>query len=369
MSSANPLLELKKLGQRVWLDNLSRTLLREGGLRRLIEEDGLAGVTSNPTIFHRAISESPYYRDERTRLQADRTLSPEQRYERLAIPDIQGACDLLRPVFDASTEQDGYVSLEVSPALAHDAGATIAAAQRLRGEVNRPNLFIKVPATPAGIRAIEDLTGEGVSVNVTLMFSLEHVRAVSGAYIRGLTRWTASGGDLQKVKSVASLFLSRIDTLIDKRLEAAGGDALALRGKSGVALAKLAYREYQRTFKGAAFAALARAGARPQHMLWASTGTKNPAYSDVLYVEPLIGPETINTLPDATLAAFRDHGHAAPTLEQGADQALAQFDALRRAGIDMQQVGEELQADGVRLFAQSFDQLLVLMEAPVTQTA
>jgi transaldolase len=370
MSSTNPLLELKKLGQRVWLDNLSRTLLREGGLRRLIEEDGLAGVTSNPTIFHRAISESPYYRDERTRLQADRALSPEQRYERLAIPDIQGACDLLRPVFDASAEQDGYVSLEVSPALAHDAGATIAAARRLRGEVNRPNLFIKVPATPAGIRAIEDLTGEGVSVNVTLMFSLEHVRAVSGAYIRGLTRWTASGGDLRKVKSVASLFLSRVDTLIDKRLEAAGGGALALRGKSGVALAKLAYREYQRAFKGPAFAPFARAGARPQHMLWASTGTKNPAYSDVLYVEPLIGPETINTLPDATLAAFRDHGHAAPTLEQGADQALAQFDALRRAGIDMQQVGEELQADGVKLFAQSFTELLALLEpSPVTDTA
>ena len=369
MSSANPLLELKALGQRVWLDNLSRTLLREGGLRRLIDEDGVAGITSNPTIFHKAISESPYYQDDRARLQADGALSPEQRYEALAIPDIQGACDLLRPAFDATKGQDGYVSLEVSPALAHDAGATIAAAQRLRGEVNRPNLFIKVPATPAGIRAIEDLTGQGVSVNVTLMFSLEHVRAVAGAYIRGLTRWTANGGDLQKVKSVASLFLSRVDTLIDKRLEAVGGDALALRGKSGVALAKLAYREYQETFKGAAFAALARAGARPQYMLWASTGTKNPAYSNVLYVESLIGPETINTVPDATLAAFRDHGHAELTLGQGVDQARAQFEALRRAGIDMHQAGEELQADGVKLFAQSFEQLLILMAEKQRHTA
>lgn len=369
MSSANPLLELKALGQRVWLDNLSRTLLREGGLRRLVDEDGIAGVTSNPTIFHKAISESPYYRDDRGLLQADRALNPEQRYERLAIPDIQGACDLLRAVFEASRGEDGYVSLEVSPALAHDAAATIAAARRLRAQVNRPNLFIKVPATPAGIRTIEDLTAEGVSVNVTLMFSLEHVRAVAGAYIRGLTRWTTNGGDPRKVKSVASLFLSRVDTLIDKRLDAMGGDALALRGKSGVALAKLAYLEYQTVFKGEAFAALAQAGARPQYMLWASTGTKNPAYSDVLYVEPLIGPETINTMPDATLAAFRDHGHAAQTLGQGIDQAQAQFEALRSAGIDMQQVGEELQADGVKLFAQSFEQLLALMAAPQTQTA
>jgi transaldolase len=366
----NPLLELKALGQRVWLDNLSRTLLREGGLQRLIDEDGIAGVTSNPTIFHKAISASPYYRDDRSLLQADSVLSPEQRYERLAIPDIQDACDLLRAVFDASRGEDGYVSLEVSPALAHDTAATIAAARRLRGEVHRPNLFIKVPATPAGIRAIEDLTAEGVSVNVTLMFSLEHVRAVAGAYIRGLTRWTTNGGEPRKVKSVASLFLSRVDTLIDKRLEALGGDALSLRGKSGVALAKLAYREYRAAFKGEAFAALAQAGAQPQHMLWASTGTKNSAYSDVLYVEPLIGPETVNTLPDATLAAFRDHGHAGPTLEQGVDRADAQFEALHRAGIDMQQVGEALQADGVKLFAQSFTELLALMEpSPVIHTA
>ena len=369
MSSLNPLLELKELGQRVWLDNLSRTLLREGALRRLIDEDGLAGVTSNPTIFHKAISQSPYYREDRSRLQADRSLTPEQRYEGLAIPDIREACDLLRPVFDATHGADGYVSLEVSPALAHDAAATIAAARRLRLEVDRPNLFIKVPATPSGLHAIDELTAQGVSINVTLMFSLEHVRAVAAAYLRGLTRWQAGGGDLQEVKSVASLFLSRVDTLVDKRLEAMGGAALALRGKSGVALAKLAYREYQQVFKGAAFATLARAGARPQHMLWASTGTKNPAYSDVLYLEPLIGPETVNTMPDGTLAAFRDHGRASPTLEQDVDQARAQFEALRRAGIDMKQVGEELQADGVELFSQSFEQLLALMAAPQTQTA
>ena len=365
----NPLLALRDCGQRVWLDNLSRTLLREGALRRLMEEDGVAGVTSNPTIFYKAISESPYYRDDLAALKRDARLSAEERYERLASPDIQAACDLLRPVFDASGGEDGYVSLEVSPALAHDSEGTVAAAKRLRTAVNRANLLVKVPATPAGVRAIAELIGQGLSINVTLMFSLEHVRAVANAYVQGLTRWGAGGGDLRSIKSVASLFLSRVDTLIDKRLDAAGGEALTLRGKSGVALAKLAYREYQSIFKGASFAPLAARGARTQQMLWASTGTKNAAYSDVLYVEPLIGPETINTLPDATLAAFRDHGRAAQTLEVGVDDARRQFDALARAGIDMGQVGEELQAEGVKLFAQSFDQLLALTAIPRTQTA
>jgi transaldolase len=364
----NPLLTLRNCGQRIWLDNLSRTLLREGVLRRLIDEDGVAGVTSNPTIFYKAISESPYYLDELAALRRDARLSAEERYERLAIPDIQAACDLLRPTFDASGGEDGYVSLEVSPALAHDAEGTIAAAKRLRAAVDRVNLLIKVPATPAGIRAIGELIAQGLSVNVTLMFSLQHVRSVADAYIRGLDRWIGSGGDPRTVKSVASLFLSRVDTLIDKRLETLGGDALGLRGKSGVALAKLAYQEYRSICQTPAFAPLAARGARTQHMLWASTGTKNAAYSDVLYVEPLIGPNTINTLPDATLAAFRAHGRAAATLENDCDDARRQFDALARAGIDMQQVGEELQADGVKLFAQSFDQLLELTAAPQKQT-
>jgi transaldolase len=365
----NPLLELHALGQRIWLDNLSRTLLREGALKRLVEDDGLAGVTSNPTIFFKAISESPYYKEELARLKSEPGLSAEQRYERLAVPDIQAACDVLRPVFERSGGEDGYVSLEVSPALAHDTEKTIAAAKRLRAAVGRDNVLIKVPGTPAGVVAVEELIGAGLSINVTLMFSLEHVRAVAGAYIRGLTRWVDGGGDARRVKSVASLFLSRVDTLVDKKLDALGGEALALRGKSGIALAKLAYQEYKRIFKGAGFRRLADRGGRAQFMLWASTGTKNPAYSDVLYLEPLIGPETINTLPDATLGAFRDHGHASSTLEQDVEAARDQFAALERLGIDMRQAGETLQAEGVKLFQQSFDQLLELMAAPVTQTA
>jgi transaldolase len=357
----NRLIDLKNLGQRIWLDNLSRTLIREGALKRLIDEDGLAGVTSNPTIFFKAMSESPYYREDLARVRADGALSPEQRYEQLAVPDIQAACDLMRPVFDASRGEDGYVSLEVSPALAHDAPGTIAAARRLRAAVKRDNLFIKVPATPAGVRAIEALIGEGISINVTLMFSLEHVTRVAEAYVRGIRNLAAAGGDARRVKSVASIFLSRVDTLVDKRLEALGGEALERRGRSGIALAKLAYQEYRRIFRGAPFADLRAGGARPQYLLWASTGTKNPAYSDVLYIEPLIGPETINTLPDATLAAFRDHGRAAATLGDGIDEARRQFEFLRNAGIDMRQVGEDLQAEGVKLFAQSFDQLLALM--------
>lgn len=357
----NPLLELRALGQRVWLDNLSRTLLSEGVLRRLIEEDGLAGVTSNPTIFLKAMSESPYYRDDLARLRRDASLTPEQRYERLAIPDIQAACDLLRPMYEESAGEDGYVSLEVSPALAYDPANTIAAAKRLRASVGRDNLLIKVPGTQAGLVAIEELIAAGVPVNVTLMFSLTHVRSVAQAYQRGIRRRIESGGDARRVKSVASLFLSRVDTLVDKRLEAIGGEALQLRGKSGIALAKLAYQEYKKLFKAAEFAPLARRGARPQYLLWASTGTKNPAYSDVMYVEPLIGPETINTLPDATLAAFRDHGRAALTLERDLDGAQRQFEALARLGIDMDEVGETLQKEGVKLFEQSFDQLLALM--------
>ena len=356
----NPLLQLRGLGQRVWLDNLSRTLLRDGTLARLVSEDGVAGVTSNPAIFYKAISESPYYRDELAALRRDGTLTAEQRYERLAIPDIQAACDLLRPAFDASAGEDGWVSLEVSPFLAHDADATLTAARRLRSAVARDNLLIKVPATAAGLTAIEALIAEGISVNVTLMFSLRHVDDVAAAYTRGLKRRVAGGGDPRRVKSVASVFLSRIDTLVDKRLEALGGDALALRGKAGVALAKLAYRRYNAILK--AEAAGVSPGARPQFLLWASTGTKNAAYSDVMYVEPLIGPETINTLPDATLAAFRDHGRAGPSLTEDAGAAQRQFAELERLGIAMNAVGDELQVEGVRLFEDAFAKLLQLAE-------
>jgi transaldolase len=355
----NRLLQIKQFSQSIWLDNLSRTLLREGGLQKLVDEDGVSGVTSNPAIFFKAISESPYYRDDLAKLRTQ-SLTAEQRYEALVIPDIQAACDLLKPEYDKSSGRDGYVSLEVSPALALDAAGTVAAGLRLKAAVNRVNLLIKVPATPAGLIAIEQLISYGCSVNVTLMFSLEHVAGVANAYMRGLRRWVDGGGDPRPVKSVASLFLSRVDTLVDKQLDAIGGNALALRGIAGVALAKLAYQAYCNTFHGADFATLKAGGAQPQFMLWASTGTKNAAYSDVMYVEPLIGAETINTLPDATLAAFRDHGKAASTI--GADTQAAQdhYAALAQAGIDMHQVGEQLQVEGVKLFVQAFDQLLVL---------
>jgi transaldolase len=358
----NPLITLHTLGQRIWLDNLSRTLLREGGLQRLITEDALAGVTSNPTIFFKAISESPYYREELAALKRDAALSGERRYERLAVRDIQDACDLLHPLYVRTDGEDGYVSLEVSPALAYDASGTVEAGLRLKAEVNRANLLIKVPGTKPGLHAIEQLIGQGCSVNVTLMFSLDHVRDVSQAYMRGIEQWLGrSGADPRPIKSVASLFLSRVDTLVDKRLEALGGEALQLRGRAGVALAKLAYEEYTKVFRGPLFAPLAAKGARTQHLLWASTGTKNPAYSDVMYVEPLIGPETINTLPDATLAAFRDHGRAALTLDQNLDDARAVFANLGRLGILMGEVGDQLQKEGVGLFQGSFDELLSLM--------
>ncbi len=356
----NPLLRLHALGQRIWLDNLSRTLLHEGSLKKLITEDRIAGVTSNPTIFFKAISESAHYREELQKLKADPALSAEQRYEKLAVADIQAACDLLQPLYKSTGGEDGYVSLEVSPALAHEAAATVAAGLRLKAAVGRDNLLIKVPATAAGLDAIEELVAQGCSVNVTLMFSLRHVRDVAQAYLRGIGRLVEAGGDPSKVKSVASLFLSRVDTLVDKRLGDMGGAALELRGRSAVALARLAYQEWQNMFSEKSFGALTKRGARPQLMLWASTGTKNPAYSDVLYVESLIGPQTINTVPDATLAAFREHGKAEATLESGLDAAREQFAALQNLGIDMEAAGEELQRDGLKQFEDSFRQLLAL---------
>lgn len=356
----NPLLQVRAQGQQIWLDNLSRTLINDGHLARLIAEDGLAGVTTNPSIFHKAIADGRYYEDDLAALRTE-TLDAETRYERLVIPDVQRACDLMRPVFEASHGSAGYVSLEVSPELAHDAEATVDAGLRLRQEVARDNLLIKVPATSEGLQAIERLIARGVSVNVTLMFSLDHVEAVSEAYRRGLDRLHRSGGKLDAVMSVASLFLSRVDTMIDRELEERGGDALlALRGKTAVAMAKLAYQRYLERVGAPGFAPLEAAGARPQLMLWASTGTKNAAYSDLLYVEPLIGPQTVNTLPDTTLEALRDHGVVARTLDQELDAAREQFAALAEAGIDMKSAGERLQSEGLAQFKRAFADLLDL---------
>lgn len=354
----SPLIAIKRFGQSIWLDNLSRTLLRENGLRDYIEQDGISGVTSNPAIFQKAIADSPYYKDELAKFKGSK-LSLEQRFEALAVPDVQAACDLLRPVWEQTEGDDGYVSLEVSPRLAYDEPGTVAAAERLHALVDRPNVLIKVPATPQGTLAFETLAARGISINVTLIFSLLHHMEVARAYIRGLSRWVEAGGDPRRVKSVASVFLSRVDTMADKKLEALGTpEALGLRGKSAVAMAKVAYDRYKEVFHGAEFAALRAAGARPQYLLWASTGTKNPAYSDVLYVEPLIGPETINTVPDATLGFFRDHGKASASLEADADQALRDYVTLEHIGINMRNVGNDLQVEGVKLFQEAFDKLL-----------
>lgn len=357
----NHLLEARQYGQRIWLDNLTRGLIADGTLRKLIEEDGLAGITTNPSIFHKAIKESPHYREALAQLKTT-GLGPEQRYEALAIPDIQAACDLLRPVYLGSGGDDGYVSLEVSPHLAHDLEGTLRAADRLAQAVDRENLLVKVPATPAGVTALERLIAQGHKVNVTLIFSLGHYRSVAEAYIRGLEVWIRNGGDPRRVKSVASLFLSRTDYVVDQRLEAIGSpEALALRGRAAISVAKVAYNHYWERFHGEEFGKLWRAGCRPQYLLWASTGTKNADYSDVLYVEPLIGPETVSTLPGSTLDAFRDHGHPGATLQDGLREAERHLILLRDLGIDVRAVGEDLQKDGLRQFVEAFDALLALM--------
>ncbi len=350
--------QLATLGQHLWLDNLSRSLIRDGTLAKLISEDGITGVTSNPSIFQNALASSPYYADDLAALRATEP-DAERRYEALAIPDIQAACDLLLPTFDASGGDTGYVSLEVAPRWADDSARTVAEAQRLSATVRRRNLLVKVPGTPAGVKAFEALTTLGINVNVTLLFSVAQTQAVFDAYVRGLSARLRQGDDIRGCKAVASLFLSRVDSLVDTQLTAIGtADALALRGKAAVAMAKRAYQQYLRTFHGADFAALAQHGARSQYLLWASTGVKNPAYSDLLYVEPLIGQETINTLPDKTLAALRDHGQLAARVSDDPAAAEASLAALARLGIDLNAVGKTLQADGVSLFETAFQALL-----------
>ncbi|MBW8365063.1 MAG: transaldolase [Rhizobium sp.] len=347
------------LGQSLWLDNLSRSLLHDGALARLIAEDGVSGVTSNPSIFQNALATSPYYADDLTRLKVNEP-DAERRYEALVIPDIQAACDLLLPTYEASGGNDGYVSLEVAPRWAYDSTRTVEEAQRLSAAANRRNLLIKVPGTPEGVSAFQALTTLGINVNVTLLFSMAQTQAVFDAYLRGLSARMQAGADVRRSKAVASLFLSRVDTLVDTQLTAIGTQAaLSLRGKAAVAMAKLAYQRYLRVFHGEAFAALAQEGATPQYLLWASTGVKNPDYRDLLYVEPLIGPETINTLPDKTLAALRDHGDPVPRVAQGVAEAEAQLAELARLGIDMDAVGNTLQDDGVKLFEAAFQKLLL----------
>lgn len=345
-------------GQQIWLDKLSRQLLRSGRLQRWIEEDAIAGVTSNPAIFHQAIAEDPLYQDDLARLRT-REPNPERRFEALVLPDIREACDLLRPLYDASRGDKGYVSFEVSPRLAQDAAGTLAAAERLWAAIDRPNAMIKIPATRACLPAIRDAIAAGLNINVTLMFSPRHLDDVFTAYRDGLAARHAAGQPVDHIRAVASFFLSRVDTLIDDQLPKA---AAHLRGRIAVASAKAAYARWQEVFGGEDFAALRAAGAHPQRCLWASTGTKNPAYSDVLYVEELIGPDTVNTVPDATLAAFADHGEAAETLTTGLDQARDQLAALAALGIDLDAQGERLQQEGLAAFDRAFSELLRLVD-------
>lgn len=373
----NPLKALNEHGQSVWLDFIQRKLLTGGELRRLVDEDGLKGVTSNPAIFEKAIADSDDYDDLIARMGGDGSAEPKAVYEAIATRDIQEAADVLRTVYDETDGRDGYVSLEVSPYLAHDTEATVAEARRLWNTVARDNLMIKVPGTPAGVPAIERLIGEGISVNVTLLFAREAYEQVAQAYIRGLARAAADGRDVARIASVASFFISRIDSLVDdtlmKRMETADDPEKerlrALMGQVAIANAKVTYKRYKEILQGEGWQALAGKGARPQRLLWASTSTKNPDYPDVLYVDELIGADTVNTIPPATLDAFRDHGKARQSLEEDVEGAAETMAALEVAGVSMKEVTDKLLDDGVRLFSEAFDKLLAAVEAECRKAA
>jgi transaldolase len=354
--SESRLHELGELGQSVWIDSLSREWLRTGELERLMREDAVVGVTSNPTIFQKAMSEGDWY-DEQLREVLAEEDDLKEVFFGLALDDIREACDLLRRVWDVTEGQDGYVSLEVDPGLAYETEATIEQAQRFHDEVDRSNLYVKIPATQPGLPAIEEMIARGKSINVTLIFSLERYAEVAEAYIRGLERLVEGGGDPALVTSVASFFVSRVDTEADKRLDGIGGHD-HLKGRLAIANAKLAYQRYKEIFSGDRWESLAARGASTQRCLWASTSTKNPAYRDVMYVEELIGPKTVNTMPRETIEAFQDHGEVRETLEEGLDEASQLLVELAEAGVDYDDVTRVLEEEGVQKFADSFDELI-----------
>jgi len=373
--ATNPLKALLGYGQSMWLDYIRRDLLTSGQLKTMIEEDGLRGMTSNPSIFEKAIGESSLYDDILKSLASRNDLNTTGRYEQIAIRDIQGAADILRPVYESSQFKDGYVSLEVSPLLAMKTQETIDEGRRLWKTVNRENVMIKVPGTAEGLPAIRQLISEGINVNVTLLFAQEVYEKVAEAYILGLEDLAKRGGNLKKMAGVASFFISRIDSLVDsmiddklKTADAAQQTLLkSLKGKVAIANGKLTYQRYQKIFSGPRWEALSSKGARTQRVLWASTSTKNPAYRDVMYVEELIGPDTVNTMPPATIDAFRDHGKLRNSLTEDVAGAQKVMDDLAKAGISISEVTTKLTNDGVKLFADAFHKLLAVVEKS-TQT-
>jgi transaldolase len=356
---SSPLQQLSDLGQSVWIDYLSRDLLETGELARLVDEDGVVGITSNPTIFQRAIAGGSAYDGQLAELSGG-VGDPKELFYELVARDVANASDLLYPIWQATGGRDGYVSWEIDPNLADDRKASVEEAQRLHDWIDRPNLYVKIPATAAGAGAIEDMVAAGKNINVTLIFSLERYHGIVEAYLRGLERLVADGGDPATVHSVASFFVSRVDTETDRRLDAIGGHA-EIRGKLGIANAKLAYQHYLEAFAGERWERLASLGATRQRCLWASTSTKDPAYSDVMYVEGLIGPQTVNTMPEETMGAFQDHGRVRETLTEGVDDAHRLFDELEEAGVDYADVTATLEREGIDKFSASFAELLDLV--------
>jgi len=375
-ATKNPLKQLLDYGQSMWLDYIRRDLFTTGKLKQMIANDGLRGMTSNPAIFEKAIADSSLYDDMLKQLASRRDLDATGKFEQIAIRDIQDAADTLRPVYQESNFRDGYVSLEVSPYLARKTKETIDEARRLWKTVNRENVMIKVPGTAEGLPAIRQLIGEGLNINITLLFAQEVYEEVAEAYIAGLEEVAARGGNLKKMASVASFFISRIDTLVDSTLDEklkstsdAQQQALfkSLHGRVAIANGKLTYQRYQRIFSGPRWQALAAKGAQTQRVLWASTSTKNPNYRDVIYVEELIGPDTVNTMPPATIDAFRDHGKLRNSLTEDIPGAQKVMDDLGRAGISIREVTDKLTEDGVKLFADAFDKLLAAVEKSTQQ--
>ena len=358
----------ERQGQSPWLDNLKRGYITSGELKRMVS-DGIRGLTSNPTIFAKAIEGSTDY-DEQFRSLAKQGQSIEDAYWSMVVADIAAACDILRPVHDESGGEDGFVSIEVAPALALETSRTIEAARQLHERLDQPNLYVKIPGTAQGVPAIRQMVSEGRNINVTLLFSLERYGEVIEAYQAGLEAFAEAGGDLSKVRSVASFFVSRVDTEVDRRLEKIGTpEAMALKGKAAVAQAQLAYQLFRERFAGPRWEALARDGANLQRPLWASTSTKNPEYRDTLYIDELIGPDTVNTMPDDTIDAFEDHGTVARTVDADPDAARKVLDDLAEVGVDLDDVGRVLEDEGVAAFTKSFDELLASLEAKSAELA